>query len=96
MRSSGSEPVDACGQSSMDLNGSRRNPGGDIVEWRLFRASEGPFSTWRLVSLVFVFSPGHFSALGVDFLDRFLALTSPLILFLSLVRSLSCSRFGVR
>ena len=80
MRSSGSEPVDACGRSSMDLNGSRRNPGGDIVEWRLFRASGGPFSTWRLVSLVFVCCPGHLSAPGVDFLDRFLALATPLLL----------------
>ena len=31
-------PLNACGRSSMDLNGSRRNPGRDIVEWRLFRA----------------------------------------------------------
>ena len=36
-------PLIACGRSPMDLNGSRRNPGGDIVEWRRFRATGGPF-----------------------------------------------------
>ena len=96
MRSSGSEPVDACGRSSMDLNSSRRNPGGDIVEWRLLRASGGPFSTWRLVSLVFVYSPGQLSALGVDFLDRFLALATPLLLDPTIVRSFPGSCIGVR
>ena len=95
MRSSGSEPVDACGQSSMDLNGSRRNPGGDIVEWLWLRASRGPFSTWRLISLVFVLIPGHLSAPGVDFLDRVLAFASPLLLDPFLVRSPSRSRIGV-
>ena len=89
-------PLNACGRSSMDLNGSRRNPGGDIVEWRLFVSGDrGPFSTWRLVSLVFVCCPGHLSALGVNFLDRFLALATPLIRFLTTVRSPSCSRIGV-
>ena len=36
-------PLNAWGRSSKDHNGSRRNPGGDIVEWRLFRATGGPF-----------------------------------------------------
>ena len=89
-------PLNACGRSSMDLNGSRRNPGGDIVEWRLFVSGDrGPFPTWRLVPLVFVCCPGHLSALGVNFLDRFLALATPLLRFLIIVRSPSCSRIGV-
>ena len=69
MRSSGSEPVDACGQSSMDLNGSRRNPGGDIVERRWCWAPEGSNLRHDLVSSVFVLVFGHFSALGVNFFD---------------------------
>ena len=44
MRSSGSEPVDACGQSSMDLTGSRRNPGGGILlNGVCFGHPRGPF-----------------------------------------------------
>ena len=69
MRSSGSEPVDACGQSFMDLNGSRRNPGGILLNGVCFGHPRGPFRPGNLVSLVFVLGPGHFSALGINFLD---------------------------
>ena len=86
MRSSGSEPVDACGRSSMDLNGSRRNPGGILLNGVYFGHPVGPFRPGDSVSLVFVCCPGQLFAPGVDFLDRILALATPLLLYLTFVR----------
>ena len=68
---------------------------GDILEWLWLRAVRGPFSTWRLFSLVFVLVPGHLSAPGVDFLDRILAFTSPLLLVPVSIRSPSRSFIGI-
>ena len=96
MRSSGSEPVECLWSIT---HGSLMVP--DVIRGGIFLngvciGHPGPFSTWRLVSLVFVFCPGQLSALGVDFLDRVLALSTPLLLFPVTVRSPSCSRIGVR